>query len=941
MILAALEIENYKQYAGAHRIEFPEQGMVAVTGPNGAGKTTLFEAIEWCLYGPRTIPLATIPPHGGIGKTTVRVLLEDPQDGRRYVVERELRANGASTQAEVYREDQPGQPIVQGSRDVSEYVAKHLIGLPHGAFVSTFFTRQKELTFFGDLMPTARRVEVARLLGFQTIREAQDELAAERNDVRQRASSLRSQYERESAGRDFPVEIAEAEREVAEAKAAEADAAGVAAAAETEADRSHQALEQWRGLQEEDARFDRELVRIAGEAAAAEGTRIAAEAELRRLDQRAEERAMLQPVAEQADALAFEVSLLDEQRQRAERLRGLEETRRSGGERIGLVATRLRTLVSDHAAVADGLIAWGWTQTDDARPEDAAARLGSVTAGLDPDACRRRVESLIRVQSCAVNAEAADGTLGKLRRHRARLAAERNALLTTGDPAAELASAERAERQAREAERAAQGGRVAACKGREDIERILGGLRERRDSATCPTCQQPLPAADAERIERLLAADAERLRGEEAAAAREIAESAAAIETAKRDQAAANERQQKLRVLEGRLEDGDRQIEAAEAAQRDCLEALEAAFAGAAVVAVPGDVEIAAARELAERTQRLNALTARFEDLGHQAAEARVVVEEAERAIDELGPVTYDAAGHREAQEKLAEARTARAQVAQIEKEIAHRRQYEVQRDRAAAKAADLEASRQAVAAERGALGFDPAKLAEARAAEAAARGSAHAARAALGEARAALQVAETRLHRVIETRDRLRELAEEADRQGREADELDRMVREFAEFDRFVADRVGPLLADTTERLLGQVTDGKYDHVRFDENYGIEVYDGDEAFDLAGFSGGERDVVSLCARLAMSELVGSAALRPPRFLVLDEVFGSLDSERRAQLLGTLGSLASSGHFQQVFIISHVDDVQQSHVMDEAWTIEERDGVSHVVRPMPALAEVE
>jgi DNA repair exonuclease SbcCD ATPase subunit len=82
-----------------------------------------------------------------------------------------------------------------------------------------------------------------------------------------------------------------------------------------------------------------------------------------------------------------------------------------------------------------------------------------------------------------------------------------------------------------------------------------------------------------------------------------------------------------------------------------------------------------------------------------------------------------------------------------------------------------------------------------------------------------------------------------------------------------------------------------------------------------------------------MSELVGSSAVRPPRFLVLDEVFGSLDNERRAQLLETLGSLASSGHFQQMFIISHVDDVQLAPVMNEAWTIEERDGVSRVLRP--------
>ena len=116
-------------------------------------------------------------------------------------------------------------------------------------------------------------------------------------------------------------------------------------------------------------------------------------------------------------------------------------------------------------------------------------------------------------------------------------------------------------------------------------------------------------------------------------------------------------------------------------------------------------------------------------------------------------------------------------------------------------------------------------------------------------------------------------------------------------------------------------------------DDVGIEVFDGDECFKLEGFSGGERDVVALCARLAMSELVGSSALRPPRFLVLDEVFGSLDSERRSQLLETLGSLAYGGHFQQMFIISHVEDVQQSPVMTEAWIVEERDGVSRIIKP--------
>ena len=35
----------------------------------------------------------------------------------------------------------------------------------------------------------------------------------------------------------------------------------------------------------------------------------------------------------------------------------------------------------------------------------------------------------------------------------------------------------------------------------------------------------------------------------------------------------------------------------------------------------------------------------------------------------------------------------------------------------------------------------------------------------------------------------------------------------------------------------------------------------------------------------------------------------------------------------QMFIVSHVEDVQQSPVMNEAWTITEREGSSHVERP--------
>jgi len=156
-------------------------------------------------------------------------------------------------------------------------------------------------------------------------------------------------------------------------------------------------------------------------------------------------------------------------------------------------------------------------------------------------------------------------------------------------------------------------------------------------------------------------------------------------------------------------------------------------------------------------------------------------------------------------------------------------------------------------------------------------------------------------------------------------------MYREFGRFDQYVAQLVTPQLADYTGELLAEVTDHAYDHVVFDDNYGVRIYDGQESFPIDQFSGGERDVAALCARLALSRFIGAQAAHPPRFLVLDEVFGSLDADRRTQVLNALLKLAGNdGPFRQLFIISHVDDVRASASFDEVWRVQEVDGASMV-----------
>jgi DNA repair protein SbcC/Rad50 len=939
MIVAALDIENYKHYRGTHRIEFPAQGIVSVTGPNGAGKTTLFEAIEWCLYCPRTIPQATVPPHDGVGRTMVTVTLEDIEDGKRYCVQRELRSAG--TQAEIYLEENPSSPLVQGTREVSRYVARHLIGLPHAAFVSTFFTKQKELQFFGDRSATERRTEVGRLLGLEAVREAQREIGEGRSATRSQAESLRGEYVRRLGDRDLDAEMESASLLFREVEAGEAAAEVVSQRTAADAEHAREELERMRDLQGRDAAFAQDLAEIAGAVREAAARRDAAVGELARLESRAAERMELAATAARVECLTAEVTRIEEERERARRLQMLREAQRAADERSMAAISRLERTVNEHQAAAAGLEGWLWSEADAVDPCAAARRLHAVAMSLDPAESRSHAEALQDALHLAAAAKEIADTLQKYDWQREKLTKQRDELLALGDPDLALSEARLAVREAREEEQLARSLIAAARVEREEDERLAVSLRQHVEDPICPTCTRPLGPQEAERLAALLDAKITRLQEDErgfVARAHAAAERNAAAERAEAD---ARTRTEAVKSLIERLADGQRLTEEATERHHQASNALRDALHAIGAPDVPSLDAVAAARSHAERIQRVAGLAGLLDRLSDDVAAAQKARDDAEQQIADLGDVRFDDAELQAAMEALGKARRAAAYVERIDIELANRAQCERQQVQEGRTLADLATQQLTIATRRAELAFDPAKLRLAIESEQAAREAAHLARDRHTAARHAVRDAQAAQERIEAEHRHLRKLIEEADQKTREADELTRMYDEFGEFDRYVARHVGPLLAETTERMLSQVTNGKYDHIQFDENYGIEVFDGDEAFPLGGFSGGERDVVALCARLALSEVVGSAALRPPRFLVLDEVFGSLDSERRTQLLETLGSLAHGGHFHQMFIISHVDDVQQSPVMSEAWTVEERDGVSRVIRPdshFPSLA---
>src|SRR4028119_2220818 len=129
--------------------------------------------------------------------------------------------------------------------------------------------------------------------------------------------------------------------------------------------------------------------------------------------------------------------------------------------------------------------------------------------------------------------------------------------------------------------------------------------------------------------------------------------------------------------------------------------------------------------------------------------------------------------------------------------------------------------------------------------------------------------------------------------------------------------------------------TAGRYERMEFDENFRVRLLDRfEDSYAIDRFSGGEADVASLSARVALSKIIAARGGGTLGFLVLDEVFGSLDADRRNNVLLALERLKRS--FGQIFIISHVGEVQESALVDEVWMIEEAEEGKSLVRRMDA-----
>lgn len=118
------------------------------------------------------------------------------------------------------------------------------------------------------------------------------------------------------------------------------------------------------------------------------------------------------------------------------------------------------------------------------------------------------------------------------------------------------------------------------------------------------------------------------------------------------------------------------------------------------------------------------------------------------------------------------------------------------------------------------------------------------------------------------------------------------------------------PRLAAACSELLALLSAHRFEQVTIDATYDVRVVDDGQPRALGELSGGEQDLVALALRLALAELAGGRRRGLGGLVVLDEVFGSQDTQRRDALVTGLRALRA--RYGQILACSHVGSLDDA-----------------------------
>jgi len=162
------------------------------------------------------------------------------------------------------------------------------------------------------------------------------------------------------------------------------------------------------------------------------------------------------------------------------------------------------------------------------------------------------------------------------------------------------------------------------------------------------------------------------------------------------------------------------------------------------------------------------------------------------------------------------------------------------------------------------------------------------------------------------ENKEKLKEIKEKQER----TDLLSELDRFYGQFWEKLNNQARPEISELAGKFLVDLTDGRYTELELNDKYELCLHDDGEIKPV--ISGGEEDIVNLCVRLAISQIIANRSGKTLSLLILDEIFGSLDENRRNNVVNLLRNLTNS--FEQVILITHIEDIKDE--IDNIITIE-------------------
>jgi exonuclease SbcC len=299
-------------------------------------------------------------------------------------------------------------------------------------------------------------------------------------------------------------------------------------------------------------------------------------------------------------------------------------------------------------------------------------------------------------------------------------------------------------------------------------------------------------------------------------------------------------------------------------------------------------------------------------------------------------PTGYDAARHELLRQETGRLAPLNDRATRLSTMLEREPRLLTARDAARAEVATLHARSAALREARDAIRFSEQEYLELRERQETTLAEARGAEIAVATARAELQSAAGALQQAERARqdfDRAQAAHEALQGDKRLHDELDRA---FSDLRTDLNHQLRPELSELASAFLAELTDHRYTELELDDQYNVLVLEDGQPKPV--ISGGEEDLANLVLRLAISQMIAERAGQAFSLLVLDEVFGSLDEVRRANVVELLRRLQD--RFEQVILITHIESVRDGLDRVISVTYDEESGSARVRQQEPELAAV-